>query len=86
MLASELIARSLRLINVPGRGSTLNGTDKLQALEALQDLVNSKAVTRQFVPGVRRHFFNLQANKSIYSYGPGQDLDTDDFDDPSPIR
>ncbi len=86
MLANELIPRSLKLINIPGRGATLHGQDMQDALEMLQDILNSEAVSKQFVPGIRRHFFTLSANKSIYSYGRGGDFDTDDFDDDPPIR
>ncbi len=85
MLASALITRSLRLINVPGRGATLSNFDQNAAFEALQDLLNSKAVSRQFVPGISRHFYSLPAQE-IMSIGPGGDLDTDDFEDPVPVR
>lgn len=89
MLASELISRSLRLINVPGRGASLAPEDQTAALEALQEILDSEAVSKQFVPGIRRHFFDMQAGKAIYSYGasPQADLRSDDFDDdPLPIK
>ncbi len=89
MLASELIFRSLRLINVPGRGSSLAPEDQGDALEALQEILDSQAVSKQFVPGIRRHFFNMIAGKAIYSYGASAqaDLRSDDFDDdPLPIK
>lgn len=88
MLASELITRALRLINEPGRGAQLSSADQAEAFEALQEILDSEAVSKQFVPGIRRHFFPMQAGKSIYSYGasPQADLRSDDFDDdPSPI-
>lgn len=89
MLASELISRSLRLINVPGRGASLAPGDQTAGLEALQEILDSEAVSKQFVPGIRRHFFPMQAGKAIYSYGasPQADLRSDDFDDdPLPIK
>lgn len=86
VLASELIRRSLRLINVPGRGGTLSGQDTADALEALQDLLASQAVARKLVPGIRTHFFALTAGQADYTYGPGAELDTDDFNDPAPIK
>lgn len=86
MLASELITRALREINVPGRGATLSGDDQTAAFESLQDFLNSKAASRFAVPGIRRHFFALTLSDHIYSYGPGLELDTDDFQDPAPIR
>lgn len=86
MKASELIVKALRLINVPGRGAVLSGTDQQLAFEALQDLLNAESVSKYFQTGVRRHFFPMQANKSIYSYGPGAELDTNQFNDPAPIQ
>ncbi len=86
MLASELIVRALRLINIPGRGAVLSSEDQNEAFEALQELVDGDAVSKAFVPGIRRHFFLLQGSKSIYSYGPNQELDTNDFFDKAPIR
>lgn len=81
MLASELISRALRLINEPGRGATLGADDQADALTALQELLDSKSVSKQFVPGVSRHFFPMVSGKSIYSYyaGSGADLRADDF-------
>ena len=89
MLASELITRALRLINVPGRGSRLRAEDQADAFEALQELLDSEAVSKAFVPGIRRHFFNMNTSQAIYSYGasPQADFRSDDFDnDPAPIR
>ena len=87
--ANELIRRSLRHINVPGRGAALSSAAVSEAFEALQELLDSNAVTKQFVPGIRRHFFTLSASQSIYKYGPSAQADfrSDDFDDdPAPIR
>lgn len=86
MLASALIDRSLRLINVPGQGSSLSPNDQNAAFEALQLLLDSKSVSRQFMPGIVRHFFTMAGDQHIYSYGPGGDLDTDDFEQPVPVR
>jgi hypothetical protein len=89
MLASELIDRSLRLINIPGRGASLAPEDQTAALQALQEILDSEAVSKQFVPGIRRHFFVVTTGKSIYSYGANSALDlrSDDFDDdPAPIK
>lgn len=89
MLASELINRALRLINEPGRGAQLSPTDQSEAFEALQEILDSESVSKQFVPGIRRHFFSLTTGKSIYSYGasPQADLRSDGFDDdPAPIK
>jgi hypothetical protein len=83
--AQSLIERSLRLINVPGRGAVLSPDDLSDAFETLQDLLASTAVSKQFQPGIVRHFFTLDG-RSVYSYGPGGDLDTDPFEDPVPIR
>jgi len=88
--ASELIAGALRLINVPGRGATLASEDQSNALLALQELLNTNAVSKQFVPGIKRHFFTLQTG-SIYTYGSGSQYDfrSDAFGgflgDPAPI-
>ena len=89
MLASELVSRSLRLINEPGRGAQLSPTDQAEAFEALQEILDSEAVSKAFVPGIRRHFFPMVSNQSIYTYGasPQADLRSDDFDDdPLPIK
>lgn len=91
--ANDLIRRGLRLINQPGRGAQLSAEDSANALEALQELLNSEAVSKQFVPGIRRHFFPMISGKSIYTYGasPQLDLRSDDFGinpaqgDPAPI-
>lgn len=86
MQASTLIARALRLINVPGRGATLGSTDLQAGFETLQELLDSESVSRIFNPGIRRHFFPTISAQHIYSYGPGigNDFDTRDFDDPVP--
>lgn len=85
MKASELVEKALRLINVPGRGAKLNPADQANALDSLQDLLASEAVSSFVVPGVRRHFFGLQPGKSIYIYGAGPQANfrSDDFDDDS---
>ncbi len=84
--AQSLINQSLRLINVPGRGGRLSAAATAEALEALQLLLAAKASSSAFQPGIRRHFFALDPNKAIYTYGPGGDFDTGDFNDPVPIR
>lgn len=90
--ANELIVRSLRLINQPGRGSSLKAEDQSNALLALQEILDSEAVSKQFVPGIRRHFFPFVSGKSFYSYGndPGADFNTSPFGninpDPAPIK
>ena len=88
MQASTVIARALRLINVPGRGAILGPTDQADAFTTLQDILNSESVSKWFNPGIRRHFFPTIAAQSIYSYGPGPgtDFDTRDFDDPTIVR
>jgi hypothetical protein len=89
--ALNLITRSLRLINQPGRGAILAPEDLTGAFESLQEILDSEAVSKQFVPGIRRHFFNFTSGKAIYSYGanPGDDLDSSAFGnlygDPAPI-
>jgi hypothetical protein len=85
-LASDVITRGLRLINVPGRGAVLSGQDSQNAFETLQEIVAAESVSKQFVPGIRRHFFPLQGGKAIYSYGPGAEFDTNDFFDLTPVR
>ncbi len=81
MLASEFISRSLRLINEPGRGAVLGPDDQNDALQALTEILDSESVSKQFVPGISRHFFNMNQGKAIYSYGAGAGLDlrADDF-------
>ncbi len=89
--ALNLITRSLRLINQPGRGAQIAPEDLTGAFEALQEILDSEAVSKQFVPGIRRHFFNFVSGQAIYSYGanPGNDLDSSAFGniygDPAPI-
>ncbi len=95
MLVSELISRALRLINEPGRGATLGADDQNDALLALQEILDSESVAKQFIPGITRHFFPMVSGKAIYSYGAGADLDfrSDDFGslvsglgDPAPVK
>ncbi|MGI9251127.1 MAG: hypothetical protein ACR2PR_08015 [Pseudohongiellaceae bacterium] len=95
MNALELITRSLRLINEPGRGATLAAADQTDGFTALQEILDSKAVSRAFVPGINRHFFPMVSGQAIYSYGSGPDrnLRSDDFGslisglgDPAPIK
>lgn len=89
LTASNLIARALRLINEPGRGARLSPFDQAQALEALQEVLDSEAVSKQFIPGIRRHFFLLESDKAVYTYGrdAAADFRSDDFDgDPAPIK
>lgn len=88
MKADKLIKGALRLINVPGRGGVLSAEDQADAFFALQELLNSSAVSKQFVPGINRHFFTAVADKHIYTYGASTQADfrSDDFnDDPPPI-
>ena len=75
MIAAELISRSLRLINEPGRGAILDPDDQGDALTALIEILDSESVSKQFVPGVSRHFFLMTSGKSIYTYGTGSGLD-----------
>lgn len=82
---ADVVRSGLRLINVPGRGALLSNTDLVEAFERLQRLMQSAAVSKFVVPGIRRHFFALNANQHIYSYGPGGQLDTTPFKDPVPI-
>lgn len=85
----QLIKRSLRLINVPGRGARLSAPALSEALEALQEILNSNAVLDVFVPGTRKHFFSIPSQLSKYSYGrsPQALLRSDNFDnDPAPIK
>lgn len=93
--ARQLIPRALRLINEPGRGGVLQSEDLEDGLEALQEILDGGAVSKQFVPGISRHFFPLVSGQSIYSYGAGAGLDfrSDDFGslvsalgDPAPIK
>lgn len=92
--ASDLITRSLRLLNQPGRGAQLSAEDTSNAFQALRELLNAEATSKQFVPGIRRHYFNLLSDKSIYTYGPSPQLDlrSDDYGidpsqgDPAPIK
>lgn len=92
--ASELLTRALRLINIPGRGAQLSAEDQAAAFDALQEILDSRAVTKQFVPGITRHFFAMPAGRSIYTYGPSPDCDfrSDDFETdpglghPAPIK
>lgn len=90
--ANDLIKRSLRLINQPGRGALLAPEDLTFAFEALQEILDSEAVSKQFVPGIVRHFFPFVTGKSIYSYGnfPGADWDSSAFGnfygDDAPIK
>lgn len=95
MLASEAISRSLRLINQPGRGATLSPEDQADALTGLQEILDSESVSKQFVPGISRHFFNMISGQAIYTYGAGASLDlrADDFGaltagipDPCPVK
>ncbi len=86
MQASTLIARALRLINVPGRGARLSAQDEADAFETLQEILDSDAVSRAYQPGIRRHFFPLIAGQDVYSYGPGGHFDTNPFEDGVPVR
>ncbi len=70
---------------MPGRGATLSAVDELAAFESLQTLLNSKAVSNAYQPGIRRHFFAMTPAQSIFTYGPGGQFDTDTFHDPAPI-
>ena len=87
--ANELIVRALRLINQPGRGARLAPEDLTNAFEALQEILDSEAVSKQFVPGIRRHFFDAIPGRSFIRYGPGEDFDTSAFGnlagDPAPL-
>jgi hypothetical protein len=86
MLASTLIARSLRLINAVGRGGTLSNEDETAGFDVLQEILDSESVSKMFQTGIRRHFFATVASEHIYSYGEGGQFDSLDFDDPAPIR
>ena len=81
ILVSKLLQKALRLINEPGRGATLSGDDETTAFETLQDILKGEAVSRSFQDGVATHFFPLNKNKSVYTYGDKADFDPfRDFD------
>ena len=86
MIASELVRRSLKLINVPGIGQSLDNVELQDGFDALKEFIDSEAVSPFFVPGIRRHFFNLTSGKAVFSYGTGKDLDTTPFGDPHPVE
>jgi hypothetical protein len=86
MIVSSLITQALRLINVPGRGATLSPDALQEAFESLQLLLKSKSVSKQYVPGIKTHFFTLTPGQYEFTYGPGGDLDTNDFEHPAPIK
>ena len=83
--AQSLITRALRRINVPGRGALIDSLDLDAGMDVLQDLLSSTAASKSVMPGVTRHFFTMPGSQHAFTYGPGGDLDTDDFDDPAPI-
>lgn len=83
--AADVVRRALRLINVPGRGASLSADDLAAGFVTLREIVASESVGRALQHGIRRHFIALAAGQSSFSYGPGADLDTDLFGDPTPI-
>jgi hypothetical protein len=90
--ALELITRSLRLINQPGRGSQLSAADQSGAFEALQELLDSESVSKQFVPGIRQHFFTYDTPNNQFTYGAGAGFALNcapfglSIPDPAPVR
>lgn len=84
--ARSLCTRALRLINEPGRGATLGGEDLNDAFDVLKDIIASEGVSKNFKPGVTRHFFEVSTQSASYTYGPGGAFDTDDFLSPIPTK
>jgi len=84
MDAQTLITRALKLVNVPGRGAVLSPEELADGFDTLLELLDSESVSKQFTPGITKHFFDLTAGKAIYTYGPAGDLDTNRFEDAVP--
>lgn len=81
----QLLVRALRLINEPGRGMDPDDDDLSDAFDVFMDIVNSEGVSRLFRPGIRTHFFNVNSAQFIYTYGPGGEFDSNDFNDGVPV-
>jgi len=81
----ELLTRSLRLINEPGKGMDVGDEALNDAFEVFLDIIYSQGVSRFLRPGIRTHFFNVNSQQHVYTYGPGGDFDTDLFNDMVPV-
>lgn len=73
----DLIATSLRLLNRLGEGETPSGAMALDALAALETLVDSWRIERLMIGTVRRTVWPLTQNLRGYQIGPGQPWGTD---------
>ena len=82
----QLLVRALRLINEPGRGMDPDDDDINDAFDVFLDVCNSEGVSKLFRPGIRTHFFNVQSDQFVYTYGPGGEFDSSDFNDEVPVR
>lgn len=82
----EVCQRALKLINEPGRGGILSADDLNDAFATFKEIVDSESVSMFFRPGIRTHFFAVNSQQFVYSYGPGGEFDTDNFNDAVPIQ
>lgn len=74
--ALDIIKRSLRLIGAIPSGETATSNETDDALQALQQLIDSWSSDGIAVPYVTTESFPLVSGQSVYTYGPGGDFDS----------
>jgi hypothetical protein len=76
MRVEELIASSLRLINILASNETPTGSEGADALAALNDMLDSWSTERLGIFTVSRQLFNLVSGTQVYTLGPNGTFNT----------
>ena len=71
----NLITRALRLLDVVGMSEVPDDDIAADALQTLNDMIESWRVDDHMVFNIRRQLFTIQAGKQDYTIGPGGDWD-----------
>ncbi len=81
LTAISLIESAMRLINVSASGETISGAEANDALDVLNDMIDSWNIERLMIFTIQRQTFSLTAGQQVYTLGTGGD-----FNVPRPVR
>lgn len=70
MTGLDIISRSLRLLNVLGKGETAQGDMAADALETLDEMLDSWRLNRLTIPQTARQTVSLLSGTATYTIGP----------------
>ena len=73
--AQDLIKGALRRVNAYASGEPIQAPDANDALETLNDLLDSWSIDKQYIYGSNENIFTLQANQAQYTIGNPTNVD-----------